>query len=596
MQEIVHTSVATVKYLRQRALRERFGEGIQKDVCRESTSNGQDHLLFHNLLTQEKQGHCVARDIPSPTSSSHKRRGRKIAESFEADRPKDAANLVEEMPSPKEHKSRISEAALEDFEFAISKTIGKKCPTRLWIRKRDHRRIKKNKRSSDEEDPPEESPQVLLLEQDACYLRNEDYFGTNVNEQAPTENKSKTKTSSSSSQPSDPHTDTHIYAVRYSENDGSGSVGIAEIQRETSRSIHRNETRTESPPYPAMDINNSQQEDASCGIYSTANMALPPKRDGKCLEISFLGNGFADFPILLCYRAKSHNSLCLALSGSFFPIPIHDQHIFYLKSFSFISVVGWTTVSEKHDIYVVDLGLTSKSCNDIVTTTEQACRGRYAAYTYAKQTLGCREYPFLAQAALGPVHSMVGAILQRFDGMGPDAKEKAKKNQAILKECYQQALQLDDREPHIVKYDTSKKERQKLDMHTDKSEWTFLIALSNGCGLDYDGGGTYFECLDATVHIQKGHALVFPGKLRHKGQAISNGLRFLLVGFLVEKSGETATAVATATSASSKTTAHSVVSKTVTDSSSSTVATPVNASYSDGKFPPAPNVPTVAAA
>eukprot|EP00533_Pseudo-nitzschia_delicatissima_P010169 CAMPEP_0116100214 /NCGR_PEP_ID=MMETSP0327-20121206/12175_1 /TAXON_ID=44447 /ORGANISM="Pseudo-nitzschia delicatissima, Strain B596" /LENGTH=565 /DNA_ID=CAMNT_0003592129 /DNA_START=373 /DNA_END=2071 /DNA_ORIENTATION=+ len=540
MQEIVHTSVATVKYLRQRALRERFGEGIQKDVCRESTSNGQDHLLFHNLLTQEKQGHCVARDIPSPTSSSHKRRGRKIAESFEADRPKDAANLVEEMPSPKEHKSRISEAALEDFEFAISKTIGKKCPTRLWIRKRDHRRIKKNKRSSDEEDPPEESPQVLLLEQDACYLRNEDYFGTNVNEQAPTENKSKPKTtsSSSSSQPSDPHTDTHIYAVRYSENDGSGSVGIAEIQRETSRSIHRNETRTESPPYPAMDINNSQQEDASCGIYSTANMALPPKRD----------------------------------------------------------VVGWTTVSEKHDIYVVDLGLTSKSCNDIVTTTEQACRGRYAAYTYAKQTLGCREYPFLAQAALGPVHSMVGAILQRFDGMGPDAKEKAKKNQAILKECYQQALQLDDREPHIVKYDTSKKERQKLDMHTDKSEWTFLIALSNGCGLDYDGGGTYFECLDATVHIQKGHALVFPGKLRHKGQAISNGLRFLLVGFLVEKSGETATAVATATSASSKTTAHSVVSKTVTDSSSSTVATPVNASYSDGKFPPAPNVPTVAAA
>mmetsp|Transcript_22163 Transcript_22163/g.54849 ORF Transcript_22163/g.54849 Transcript_22163/m.54849 type:complete len:564 (-) Transcript_22163:315-2006(-) len=538
MQEIVHTSVATVKYLRQRALRERFGEGIQKDVCRESTSNGQDHLLFHNLLTQEKQGHCVARDIPSPTSSSHKRRGRKIAESFEADRPKDAANLVEEMPSPKEHKSRISEAALEDFEFAISKTIGKKCPTRLWIRKRDHRRIKKNKRSSDEEDPPEESPQVLLLEQDACYLRNEDYFGTNVNEQAPTENKSKTKTSSSSSQPSDPHTDTHIYAVRYSENDGSGSVGIAEIQRETSRSIHRNETRTESPPYPAMDINNSQQEDASCGIYSTANMALPPKRD----------------------------------------------------------VVGWTTVSEKHNIYVVDLGLTSKSCNDIVTTTEQACRGRYAAYTYAKQTLGCREYPFLAQAALGPVHSMVGAILQRFDGMGPDAKEKAKKNQAILKECYQQALQLDDREPHIVKYDTSKKERQKLDVHTDKSEWTFLIALSNGCGLDYDGGGTYFECLDATVHIQKGHALVFPGKLRHKGQAISNGLRFLLVGFLVEKSGETATAVATATSASSKTTAHSVVSKTVTDSSSSTVATPVNASYSDGKFPPAPNVPTVAAA
>jgi len=96
-------------------------------------------------------------------------------------------------------------------------------------------------------------------------------------------------------------------------------------------------------------------------------------------------------------------------------------------------------------------------------------------------------------------------------------------------------LVLDEREPHLVKYDTSKKARMKLDMHTDKSEWTFLIALSNGCGVDYEGGGTYFECLDATVHIQRGHALVFPGKLRHCGKKITNGLRFLLVGFLVDK-------------------------------------------------------------
>ena len=107
-------------------------------------------------------------------------------------------------------------------------------------------------------------------------------------------------------------------------------------------------------------------------------------------------------------------------------------------------------------------------------------------------------------------------------------------------------LRFDEREPHIVKYDVTKKERQKLDMHTDKSEWTFLIALSNGCGIDYEGGGTYFECLDATVHVQKGHSLVFPGKLRHKGQAITGGLRFLLVGFLVDGAGKTRTKAATA--------------------------------------------------
>jgi hypothetical protein len=65
-----------------------------------------------------------------------------------------------------------------------------------------------------------------------------------------------------------------------------------------------------------------------------------------------------------------------------------------------------------------------------------------------------------------------------------------------------------------------------------------LIALSDGCGLDYEGGGTFFEALDATVHLQRGHALIFPGKLRHCGQRITKGLRFLLVGFLVNKANQ----------------------------------------------------------
>jgi len=165
------------------------------------------------------------------------------------------------------------------------------------------------------------------------------------------------------------------------------------------------------------------------------------------------------------------------------------------------------------DIYVCDTGLTHAECDSLVQTTEQVCKGHYAAYTYAKQTLGCREFPTLAHACWEPVHRVTHAIWDHFE----------------------RPLQLDDREPHIVKYDVTKKERQKLDMHTDKSEWTFLIALSDGCGLDYEGGGTYFEALDATVHVQRGHALIFPGKLRHCGQRITKGLRFLLVGFLVDK-------------------------------------------------------------
>ena len=193
------------------------------------------------------------------------------------------------------------------------------------------------------------------------------------------------------------------------------------------------------------------------------------------------------------------------------------------------AVKEWVTVSEEHCIYVVDVGLSPAQCDKIVQVTEQVCRGQYAAYTYAKQTLGCREFPILAQACAPPVQSVVQAIL----GLPSSGSSSSRKSGG--KDPPQQHLQLDDREPHLVKYDVTKKERQKLDMHTDKSEWTFLIALSNGCGLDYDGGGTYFECLNATIHVQRGHALIFPGKLRQCGQRITRGLRYLLVGFLVDK-------------------------------------------------------------
>ncbi len=124
------------------------------------------------------------------------------------------------------------------------------------------------------------------------------------------------------------------------------------------------------------------------------------------------------------------------------------------------TVEDWVTVSDEHNIYVADVGMSPEECNAMVLKTEEVCRGQYAAYTYAKQTLGCREFPFLAQAVHQAVHRVTHAILSRHTTT--------------------KILQLDDREPHMVKYDVTKKERQKLDMHTDKSEWTFLIALSNG--------------------------------------------------------------------------------------------------------------------
>ena len=66
------------------------------------------------------------------------------------------------------------------------------------------------------------------------------------------------------------------------------------------------------------------------------------------------------------------------------------------------------------------------------------------------------------------------------------------------------------------------------------SEWTFLIALSEGRGEDYSGGGTYFQSLNSIVHLQRSQMLIFRGKLRHSGVQIAKGSRYLLVGFLVQ--------------------------------------------------------------
>ena len=221
-------------------------------------------------------------------------------------------------------------------------------------------------------------------------------------------------------------------------------------------------------------------------------------------------------------------------------------------------------VNEEHRIYVADIGLSAMDCRSIIGVAERCSRGTWAAYTYAKQTLGCREYDALASVCVGPVMTATSTIMEKLEepyaedkevdkmdekGGGDDdipvvsetrpPEERRPDSAPQIRPRYKRQLVLDDREPHLVKYDLSRKERRQLAIHTDKSEWTVLISLSEGCGADYQGGGTYFECIDSTVHLSRGHALIFPGKLRHRGQAITSGRRFLLVAFLVDENEKT---------------------------------------------------------
>jgi len=206
-----------------------------------------------------------------------------------------------------------------------------------------------------------------------------------------------------------------------------------------------------------------------------------------------------------------------------------------------ISAVDLVCMDMNFQIYICDLGLTNKQCAAIIAAAEKcaAASGRYSAYTYAKQTLGCRDYDELAMECVAPTHVAYQTIRTSLhprtkETDGHDVEKSGPTPSSSSHTKTRGRMVLDEREPHIVKYDSVEEQRQSLEMHTDKSEWTFLIALSE-YGKDYEGGGTYFEATRTTYHLMKGQCLIFPGKLKHCGQKIANGSRFLLVGFLVEK-------------------------------------------------------------
>jgi hypothetical protein len=63
-----------------------------------------------------------------------------------------------------------------------------------------------------------------------------------------------------------------------------------------------------------------------------------------------------------------------------------------------------------------------------------------------------------------------------------------------------------------------------------QSEYSFTIALNS---LDeYEGGGTYFVDLGQAVNVDRGHCITFPGGLRHGGDPITSGVRYIIAVFL----------------------------------------------------------------
>ena len=118
-------------------------------------------------------------------------------------------------------------------------------------------------------------------------------------------------------------------------------------------------------------------------------------------------------------------------------------------------------VNDEHKIYVCDIRLTSSRCDFIRDASERCSKGSYNAYTYAKQTLGCREYDELAVVCEWPIMRAISSIRKHLEKKEMPRREGEEKGK-IFFQPNKRKLVLDDREPHIVKYDTSRRERQKL--------------------------------------------------------------------------------------------------------------------------------------
>jgi hypothetical protein len=79
----------------------------------------------------------------------------------------------------------------------------------------------------------------------------------------------------------------------------------------------------------------------------------------------------------------------------------------------------------------------------------------------------------------------------------------------------------------IAKYDSET--QNSLDEHRDGSFFSFNILLNEPS--NFEGGGTCFED-GVTVYLEQGDIIVHSGRIKHRGNKITKGVRYILVAFI----------------------------------------------------------------
>ena len=110
-----------------------------------------------------------------------------------------------------------------------------------------------------------------------------------------------------------------------------------------------------------------------------------------------------------------------------------------------------------------------------------------------------------------------------------------------MPQTFDAAKNADDIRVHdafIVKYEAAG--QRELAVHQDESTFSFTIALNDRS--EYEGGGTFFEGIreagsedeytPLALNADGGGVVCFGGKLRHGGQAITSGTRYIIPLFV----------------------------------------------------------------
>lgn len=81
----------------------------------------------------------------------------------------------------------------------------------------------------------------------------------------------------------------------------------------------------------------------------------------------------------------------------------------------------------------------------------------------------------------------------------------------------------------VVKYNAD--QQSYLKVHRDSSLISVTIALNKQT--EFEGGGMWVEPLDQVVNLDQGQTVTFASNIRHGGHKVTQGLRYILVGFLL---------------------------------------------------------------